>query len=77
MKAVCSKSEEVSLFGEVKYDGFSYTDRDMKVLEKCFGEKVRLLDYNFSKSPPQDGSFAHDETYVLRVKDKHAILYVK
>ena len=55
----------------------NYTYGQVKQLSALFGENIVYFDYNNSKIAPAEIKFSHETTYVLKVKDRYAILYVK
>lgn len=49
-KAIFSRSEEVSIFGEQKYEPLPYSYMQVKQLSAIFNENIMYFDYNLSKS---------------------------
>lgn len=67
----------MTLFGELKYEPMSYSYLQIKQLSAIFNENIMYFDYNQSKSSPSSIQFNPETTYVLKVKDKFTILYVR
>jgi hypothetical protein len=55
----------------------TYNYLQVKTLSGLFNENIMFFDYNSSKSTATNIQFNPETTYILKVKDKFAILYVK
>jgi len=58
-KAITSRSEVVSMFGEPKYEQMVYSYIQTKQISGIFNENIMLFDYNTSKSAATNIKFTH------------------
>lgn len=65
------------MFGDPKYEPLTYNYLQVKKISGIFNENIMFFDYNSSKSSATNIQFNPETTYILKVKDKFAILYVK